>query len=430
MEEFASQNPAKLTPKQRLASLLKVFDSKLFIGVTGIFSMLNLVIVSKSDYSNQSKWFSRSLYTAAIAEVLQFTFHFSSFYIATNGLSMLSTVAGGVSSIAMAFVSLFEAWEAYEDNNTTATVLYAGAALAFLFAGVLTLGTVGSSTANPLIIVATFVAVALFITASLYKFTPIEKYLANCVLQEDAPKKIKKWQNMSGNEIIEKLCLVKNDIVSDKFKSLRNLDTSIKQFQNLLTNIDMQVSYNLIDKKTGIFGNTVSSYLFDTAKFNCYFKNIRYSSVNQFGLRIFYSTSGNNKLCYKDIGATPFHTENGCEVIYTSTMLRNAVSPGSTIYSVFFYHRVVDDDTSTYPEKINGIDQYFIRKLVFEYFTTTSIMTNGYFSVPTYYSTLTMVSEFIDYCIEHDRVAMSLDQLNELGSILQKRSQNSGYNVS
>ncbi len=219
--------------------------------------MLNLVIVSKSDYSNQSKWFSRSLYTAAIAEVLQFTFHFSSFYIATNGLSMLSTVAGGVSSIAMAFVSLFEAWEAYEDNNTTATVLYAGAALAFLFAGVLTLGTVGSSTANPLIIVATFVAVALFITASLYKFTPIEKYLANCVLQEDAPKKIKKWQNMSGNEIIEKLCLVKNDIVSDKFKSLRNLDTSIKQFQNLLTNIDMQVSYNLIDKKTGIFGNTV-----------------------------------------------------------------------------------------------------------------------------------------------------------------------------
>lgn len=85
------------------------------------------------------------------------------------------------------------------------SLFFAGAVVAFLVSGILSAAAFFKIpwATNPYIILATILAVVLFFIGSMFKYTPMKRYLANCILQKDAIKKVKNWKQLDDNTITE-----------------------------------------------------------------------------------------------------------------------------------------------------------------------------------------------------------------------------------
>lgn len=420
--EFATVNTAKLTKMQKMAAFLKIFNSKAFIGFTGMLSVCNLIVVTRTDYSNKIYGHSFACHIAAISEVSQFGLQFLSFYgkhlanlhylLSEKSLTTASGIAGVVSNIAMGVVSLLEAYDSFTDNNLGSGLLYAGAAAAFFAAGIFAAAALLNKPLgkNPYIIAATIIGAVLFFLGSMFKYTPMERYLANCVLQEDAIKKVKNWKNLKSSKIVEMLYSNKKEIVSEKFSKWRNLETSIEDLAMLLMNMDIKLKKDMIKVGEGLTMRTYNHKV-KTADVSCYYKNLTFGSEAKYGLRVFYSKPyPNNRdvLYYKDFDGFFLETDYGCKITYHTMLIEQEIPSEYEIIDSYFFQRVKDGNGICFPPERDGKEIFFVQRIMINEYQIVN-----YIPQASSYKR-TEIEDFIDYCMEKDKTAMNLEGLQEV----------------
>lgn len=377
--EAAQKTPAQLPKSSKLLKAVEgILTSKAFMGLTSFVSACNLAAsVSTADF-NKAPVSGFISIAGAITELGQFITNFISLFSElpehlAKRLMTLSKGLGVVATTAIGVVNIIDGATAIRQNNTKAGLAYIGSAVGFFAAAGISVGlmlrTPPKWARNKYLIIAYAVGIGLMLLAIYLTHTPMEKFLANCILKEGAMKKVKGWKTMQGHEIMQRLCENKEDIIGDEFPKWHNLRESFECFIMLLMNMKVNATHE--KPKAGKWYDGFSTtHVLKKVSIECFYNNLTFDSDVEYSLRVFYSKPADEDYLYcKDIDGSFKEISSGCQIEYDRSLIDKAIPDTYKIHTAYFFQRVVYKDGLCFPPVnkvgISGEDKnvYFMERV-------------------------------------------------------------------
>jgi|GEM_PF-6847036 len=380
----SSTPPASPPPPAGTNNTLKIlqgiFNSKAFMGLTSFMSACNLAATVSNANFDKAPIHGLVSITAAITELGQFTTNFIALYSKIpehlyKRFMNLSQGLGVVATTALGIVNVIDGIDALNKNNTKAGLAYIGSALGFFAAAGITAAQLLSAAPpwwarNKYLIIAYIVGVGLMLLAIYLTHTPMEEFLANCILQKDAVKKVDGWKSMKGHEIMQKLCENKEDIIGSNFPDWHSLRKSLECFMLLMMNMNVKPKHEVNKHEDASWWKKIvysytTEYELKSISVECFYNNLTFDSHVEYSLRVFYTKPNDEDNLYcKDISGYFTETDNGCKIEYSRWLIDINLLSSHKARVAYFFQRVIYDNGSCFPP-INdkGEDIYFMERV-------------------------------------------------------------------
>ncbi|MCD8178990.1 MAG: hypothetical protein LUE98_16930, partial [Tannerellaceae bacterium] len=364
-----------------------------------IVSACNMVsIFRNADFKNE-RGYSYTKLLAAATEVGQFISYFGHTSKTINKsipqvpLDTISAVFSIVSTGFSGVVTLMDGWKAVDNKNQQRSLACLGSGIFYFSAfGIQTIQLLsklkkyahlkipkGDLFSFGLVLIAGGIGY----WADTLAFDPYQEFLRNCILSKDATKKLKNWKEVHGLEVLQELVEKRNTIVSEEFKLLRDMETSIKEFMSYQSNIFMDPDHTKRSETTTINNRHMRQWTTNYLTINkltvhCAINEIYFNSELDYSLRIFYFTDNKKEtLYYVDVDGKFEETPFGCSITFHRNALRVSVPYATEIVYACFCQRIIYSNGWCQPpeKEVEGSEQkeavYWVGRVHFDYDYTT-----------------------------------------------------------